>query len=400
MLTETVMPAPKIKVEVVRRRLFESTHDIYRSTVATFIAREVVPHFEKWETAGLVDRSLFDRAGQLGLLGMAIPQSFGGGGTTDFRFNAVVAEEFCAAGVLSAGLGIINDIDVCIPYFVDLATDEQRRRWMPGLCSGELIAAMAMTEPAAGSDLAGIRTRAVREGDCFVLNGAKHFISSAINCDIVIVVCRTGQSDNAHRNLTLLVVESTMPGFQRGKNLSKIGQHAADTGELFFTDVRVPVKNVLGEVGNGFYHIVSRLGQERLSIAVTAVAHAETAFAWTLAYCKERHAFGQPIGSLQHNRFALASMRTELDIARTYVDSQIRAHVAGELNAEEAAQAKWWCTDLNKRVLDTCLQLHGGYGYMEEYPIARAWRDGRAMSIFGGTNEIMKEIIGRRALGI
>jgi acyl-CoA dehydrogenase len=228
-----------------------------------------------------------------------------------------------------------------------------------------------------------------------VLNGAKHFISSAINCDIVIVVCRTGQPDNAHRNLTLLVVESTMPGFQRGKNLSKIGQHAADTGELFFTDVRVPVKNVLGEVGNGFYHIVSRLGQERLSIAVTAVAHAETAFAWTLAYCKERHAFGQPIGSLQHNRFALASMRTELDIARTYVDSQIRAHVAGELNAEEAAQAKWWCTDLNKRVLDTCLQLHGGYGYMEEYPIARMYADSRVQKIYGGANEIMKEIIAR-----
>lgn len=384
----------------MRRTLFDEGHEMFRASVRAFIEREVAPHFERWERAGIVDKSLYRQAGTAGLTGLLVPEELGGGGTTDVRFEVVLQEEFGASGMLNAGLGLINHSVVAVPYFVGLATDEQRRRWFPGLASGELLATVAMTEPSTGSDLRAVTTRAVRDGDQFVLKGSKMFISSGINCDLVVVVCKTGAGATSHGDISLLVVEAGMEGFQRGRNLDKVGQHAADTAELFFDDVRVPVANLLGEQGRGFSYLMTNLARERLGIAVVAVAHARAAFEWTLAYAKERHAFGQPIGTFQNSRFALATMRTELDIAQVFVDRQVELFDAGELAAEEAAEAKWWCTDLNRRVLDACLQLHGGYGYMEEYPIARAWRDGRVMSIYGGTNEIMKELIGRRLLGL
>jgi alkylation response protein AidB-like acyl-CoA dehydrogenase len=288
--------------------------------------------------------------------------------------------------------------DTCLPYLLAGTTDEQKARWLPGVCSGDLVTAIAMTEPGTGSDLAGIRTSAIRNGDHYVLNGTKTFITNGINSDLVIVACKTDPTQR-HRGMSLLVVEAGMPGFERGRRLKKIGQHSQDTAELIFTDVQVPVANLIGEEGGGFKELVTKLPQERLSIAVLAVAQAETAFGWTLEYCKQREAFGQPIGSFQHNRFKLAEMRTEIDLARVFVDRQVEALNAGELTPEDAAEGKWWCTEMAWRVLDTCLQLHGGYGYMEEYPIARAWRDGRVPTIYGGTTEIMKEIIGR-SLGV
>ncbi|HMG40250.1 MAG TPA: acyl-CoA dehydrogenase family protein [Acidimicrobiales bacterium] len=383
----------------MRRTLYDEAHELFRKTVRTLIEREVAPHFGDWERAGIVDRALYRHAGAAGLLGLTIPEEFGGGGSADFRFEAVIQEEFGASGMLNAGQGILNH-NVAVAYLRSVADEQQRARWFPGLASGELLATVAMTEPGTGSDLNAIATRAIRDADTYVLSGAKTFISSAHSSDLVVVACKTGDSGDRGRALSLLVVESGTPGFRRGRNLDKVGQHAADTGELFFDDVAVPAANLLGEENQGFRYLVENLPSERLGIAVVALAHAEAAFGWTLEYCKERHAFGSPIGSFQNSRFALATMRTELDVGSAFVDRQIEALNRGELSAEEAAEAKWWCTDLNRRVLDTCLQLHGGYGYMEEYPIARAWRDGRVMSIYGGTNEIMKELIGRRMLGV
>ena len=377
----------------MHRTLFDETHDLFRESFATFVAKEIVPHHEQWEQAGIVDKAMFRKAGEAGFLGISAPAEYGGGGTADFRYSVVMTEELAKANVANSGvcLGLHNDI--AIPYFVT-GTEDQQARWMPGICSGELMTAIAMTEPGTGSDLAAVRTAAVRDGDHYIVNGAKTFITNGINADLVIVVCKTDPSEG-HRGISLLVIEGGTPGFDRGRNLDKIGVHANDTAELFFSDVRVPVANRLGDEGSGFRQLMQKLPQERLSIAVTAVAQAEAAFGWTVDYARERHAFGQPIGSFQHNRFALAEMRTELDIARIYVDRQVESLNAGELSAEDAAKAKWWTTELQWRVLDTCLQLHGGYGYMEEYPIARAWRDGRVQRIYGGTNEIMKEIIGR-----
>ena len=387
---------------MIARTLFEETHDQFRATVAEFIRREVVPSFEKWEEAGIVERDFYRRAGAAGLMGMAVPEEHGGGGVDDFRYNAIITEEFAKAGVMNAGQGIFVHNDSIRPYFLHLADEAQAARWFPGLASGDLIAAIAMTEPNAGSDLQAVSSRAVRDGDHFVLNGSKQFISNGINSDLVIVVARTqgGPDDPAKHCLTLLVVEAGMEGFQRGRNLAKVGQHAADTAELFFTDVRVPVANVLGEEGRGFYYLMARLVQERLAISCQAVSHAEAAFDWTLEYTKQRMAFGQPIASFQNSRFALATMRTEIDVARVFLDRQIELSLTGDLSPEDAAECKWWSAEVNKRVLDQCVQLHGGYGYMEEYPIARAWRDGRVFSLYGGTTEIMKEIIGRRKLGV
>ena len=316
----------------------------------------------------------------------------------DFRFSVVVSEELARAGVTNSGLSIQLHNDVCLPYFLKNTTSDQKARWLPGICSGELMTAVAMSEPGAGSDLASMRTSAVRDGEDYVLNGAKTFVTNGIHSDLVIVACKT-QPAERHRGISLVVVEAGMPGFERGRNLSKIGVHANDTAELFFSDVRVPVTNRLGEEGTGFRQLMENLPQERLSIAVAAVAQAEMAFEQTLAYVKEREAFGQPIGSFQHNRFTLAELRTELDIAQLYVDTQVEALNSDVLTVEDAAKAKWWTTELQWKVLDSCLQLHGGYGYMEEYPIARAWRDGRSQRIYGGTNEIMKEMIGR-SLGL
>jgi acyl-CoA dehydrogenase len=385
----------------MRRKLFDDTHELFRDTVRTFIEREVRPHIDEWESAGIVARNMYQHAGAAGLMAMAAPANYGGMDITDFRFNAIISEEFCRAGALGASQGIICHNDVVLPYLLDLADDQQQGRWLPGMCLGELLGAIAMTEPDTGSDLSAIRTKAVRDGDHYIVNGTKTFISNGQNSDLIIVVCRTGDSSTPrHSNLSLLVVESTMEGFARGQNLKKAGQHSADTSELFFEDVHVPAANLLGNEGEAFKYMVHRLPQERLSIAIAAIAHASAAFDWTLDYCRTRRAFGQPIGSFQNSRFALATMRTELDIAQILVDRHTEEHNEGTLSAEDAAEAKWWCADLNRRVLDQCLQLHGGNGYMDEFPISRAWRDGRAMSIYGGTNEIMKEIIGRRTLGL
>jgi alkylation response protein AidB-like acyl-CoA dehydrogenase len=381
----------------MRRTLFDDTHELFRKSFGTFVDKEIAPYHEDWEAAGIIDKAMFRKAGELGFLGFDVPEKYGGAETADFRFNAVIAEEIARAGVYpsAACIGLHNDVGV---GYILSGNEEQKERWLPGVCSGELMTAIAMSEPGAGSDLASVRTTAIRDGDVYVLNGSKTFISNGIHADLFIVACKTDPRQR-HRGMSLLILEAGMPGFERGRKLQKIGMRAQDTAELSFVDVRVPVGNLLGEEGSGFFQLVENLPQERLSISVNAVAQAEAALTWTLDYAKERHAFGQPIASFQHNRFALAEMRTELDIARIYIDAQIQALNDGDLSAEDAAKGKWWTTELQWRILDRCLQLHGGYGYMEEYPIARAWRDGRVQRIYGGTNEIMKEIVGR-AMGV
>ena len=376
----------------MRRTVFEAEHEQFREVVREFLAREVTPHAQAWEAAGIVDREVYRAAGKHGVIGFNVPEEFGGGGVADFRFNAVVAEELAAAGPGTPAFTLQNDI--VAPYLVSLGSPEQQRRWLPGFAAGDLIGAIAMSEPGAGSDLAGVRTHAERDGGDWILSGSKTFISSGINADLVIVVTRTDPTAG-HRGFSLLVVERDMPGFTRGRNLEKIGQKSQDTAELFFDQVRVPAANVLGQDGRGFYHLMHNLPAERLSIAVSAVAGARAVFDETVTYAKNRTAFGQPIGAFQHSRFVLAELDTELDLARVYVDRCLEATVAGDLTAIEAAKAKWWTTELQKRVVDACVQLHGGYGYMLEYPVARAYLDARVQTIYGGTTEIMKEIIGR-----
>jgi alkylation response protein AidB-like acyl-CoA dehydrogenase len=325
---------------------------------------------------------------------MAVPEEHGGLGIDDFRFNQIICEEIAHAGVAGTGLGITLQNDVCLPYFLEYCTPEQRERWLPGIADGSLVTAVAMTEPGIGSDLASMSTTAVHQDDHFVVNGAKTFITNGINADLLITAVKTDPREK-HRGISLLVLERGMEGLERGHNLAKLGMHAQDTAELFFNDVRVPAKNLLGELGHGFRHLTSNLAQERLSIAIAGVAAARAALEWTLPYVKERTAFGQPIGSFQHSRFALAEIRTEIELATTFCDQAVIALNAGELTAEDAAMAKWWCTELQGKVVDRCLQLHGGYGYMLEYPIARAYADARITRIYGGTTEIMKEIVGR-----
>ncbi len=382
----------------MKRKIFEADHELFRASVREFVEREVTPNVAKWEEEGIVDKALFRKAGESGLLGMAIPEEFGGGGVDDFRFNAVIVEELVAGDAMASGMCITLHNDVVLPYFLSLADHEQKQRWLPGMASGELMGAIAMTEPAAGSDLAGITTSAVRDGDHYLVNGSKTFITNGINSDLIVTAVKTDPEER-HSGMSLLVVEEGMEGFTRGRNLDKIGLHAQDTAELFFDDVRVPVANRLGEEGKGFIHLVQNLPQERLSLTVGAIAHAEAAFGWTLEYVKERRAFDRPLGAFQTIKHAMAEMRTELDVARTFVDSQIMDLTRGELTAEDAAKAKWWVTELENRVIDRCLQFFGGWGYMEDYPIARAYRDARVQKIYGGTTEIMKEIIGR-SLGL
>ncbi|HEY2099896.1 MAG TPA: acyl-CoA dehydrogenase family protein [Pseudonocardia sp.] len=382
----------------MRRNLFEADHESFREAVRAFFDREVVPHLADWEAAGIVARELFTTAGKAGFLGMAIPEELGGGGVDDFRFNMVIGEEATRAGAGAAGLGITLHNDVALPYFLRYCSEEQQRRWLPGIASGELITAIAMTEPGIGSDLASMSTTAIRDGEHYLVNGAKTFITNGINADLVITAVKTDPAQR-HAGMSLLVIERGMPGFERGRNLDKLGQHAQDTAELSFTDVRVPVANLLGEEGQGFRQLVANLPQERVSIALSAVASAAVALEHTLTYVKERRAFGQPIGSFQNSRFVLAEIATEVDIAQTYVDRCVAELNAGELSAEDAAKAKWWCTELQGRVVDRCLQLHGGYGYMNEYPIAKAYADARITRIYGGTTEIMKEVVGR-SLGL
>ncbi len=377
----------------MRRDLFDEEHDLFRETVREFMAREVVPHHAQWEKDGIVPREVWKKAGELGMFGFSVPEEYGGSGITDFRYNVVIVEEIIRVGASGLGFGLHNDI--MAPYMVDLTNDEQKQRWLPGFASGELITAIGMTEPGAGSDLQGIRTTAVREGDHYVVNGQKTFITNGINSDLVVVVTKTDPAAGA-RGTSLLVVERGMEGFTRGRNLEKVGMHAQDTAELFFENVRVPVANLLGgEEGQGFFQLMNNLPQERLSIAVAAVAAAETVLEQTIEYCRNRTAFGRSIGKFQNTRFLLAELATEVEIARHYVDKSVQALNAKELTAVDAAKAKWWTTELQNKVVDRCVQLHGGYGYMLEYPVAKAWLDSRVQTIYGGTTEIMKEIIGR-----
>jgi alkylation response protein AidB-like acyl-CoA dehydrogenase len=376
----------------MQRDIFASEHDDFRDLARAFIAKEVTPYHEKWEADKMVSRDVWLAAGRAGLLGIEIEEKYGGGGAKDYRYYLIFNEEMARAGATGPGFAVHNDING--PYFQRLATPEQSERWLPGYCSGEVITAIAMTEPEAGSDLQGMRTTAVRDGDHYVLNGSKTFISNGQLCDLVIVAART-DAGAGYRGISLLVVERGMPGFERGRNLDKVGMHAQDTSELFFHDVRVPAANLLGEEGGGFVALMQNLPRERLAIGATALAGAETVFAATLAYCKERQAFGRAIGKFQHNRFVLAEIATELAVARAFTDKAVLEHNAGRLSVADAAMVKWWDTELCNRVVDRCVQLFGGYGYMREYPVARAFTDSRVQTIFGGTTEIMKEIIGR-----
>jgi alkylation response protein AidB-like acyl-CoA dehydrogenase len=381
-------------MEAFPRTIFDDVHQQFRSTFRSWLDKEVVPHHEEWEAAGITPRELWLNAGKQGFLGLNVPAAYGGGDTDDYHFAAIMAEEIGTTGVIGSANGITLHNDIVLPYFLGLANDEQRSRFLPGMVTGEVIGALGITEPNTGSDVAGIRTTGLKKGGAFIVNGAKTFISNGINSDVVIVVCRT-DPEKGHRGISLLLVERGMKGFERGRNLSKLGMHAQDTAELFFSDVEVPAENVLGEEGNGFVYLMTNLAQERLGIAVGAVAVADAALHWTLDYTKERKAFGQSISQFQNSKFLLAELATEVQIAQVYVDRCVELHCEGKLSAEQAAAAKFWTTELQNKVVDRCLQLHGGYGYMMEYPIARAWADSRIQTIYGGTTEIMKEIVGR-----
>ncbi len=372
---------------------YADEHHQFRSSVRAFVKDRIVPHLEEWEQERRIDPSMFVEAGQQGLLGFSIPVEYGGPGVEDYRYNAIVIDEVNRVGAAGAGIAFSLQNDVVLPYLTDMTNDEQKARWLPGVVEGRTILGIAMTEPGTGSDLAGIRTTAVRDGDHYVVNGSKTFISNGQNAELFVVAVRT--SPDRHRGLSLLVVESDTEGFERGRNLDKVGLHSQDTSELTFTDMRVPITNLLQGEGQGFYQLVHNLPQERLSLAVGAVAAAEGVLDLTVDYVKERKAFGQPISKFQNTQFVLAELATEVDIARTYLEDCIQAHVAGSLTAARAARLKWWTTELQVRVSDRCLQLHGGYGYMREYPVARAFLDARIQTIYGGTTEIMKTIIAK-----
>jgi acyl-CoA dehydrogenase len=376
--------------------LYTSEHEDFRKTARTFYEREVVPFHDQWEQDGIVPRELWLKAGEAGLLCFDVPEEYDGPGVDDFRYNVIVSEEQTRAGVSGPGFSVHTDI--IVPYLTSLGSEEQKRRWLPGCVSGETITAIAMTEPGAGSDLQGVRTTAVDKGDHYLLNGSKTFISNGINADLVIVVART-DPEAGHQGISLLVVERGMEGFERGRNLDKIGLHAQDTAELSFTDVVVPKENLLGEEGQGFIYLMMNLPQERLIIGAQAVAACEGILAMCLDYAKTREAFGKPIGKFQHNRFLVAEMATEARVARAFIDDCIRRHLDGELTAVDAAMAKWWATELQNKMVNQGVQLHGGYGYMMEFPIAKAYLDSRISTIYGGTTEIQKEIIGR-SLGL
>ena len=372
---------------------YTSEHHQFRELVRDFVQQTVVPAHETWERDGQWDRSLFTEAGKLGLLGFSVAERLGGPGVNDFRYNAIVIDELQRAGAASEAIAFTLQNDVVLPYLTDLTTPDQQQRWLPGVVTGETVLGIAMTEPGTGSDLAGIRTTAVRDGDCYVVNGAKTFISNGQSGDLFVIAVRT--SPDRHKGLSLLVADADTPGFERGRNLEKIALHAQDTSELTFTDMRVPVDNLLEQEGMGFYQLVRNLPQERLALGVGAVAAAESILAETLDYVRQRQAFGSPIGSFQNSQFVLAELATELDIARTYLDDCLAEHLTGDLTAARAARLKWWTTDLQVRTADRCLQLHGGYGYMREYSVSRAFVDARIQTIYGGTNEIMKTIIAK-----
>ncbi|WP_028653865.1 acyl-CoA dehydrogenase family protein [Nocardioides sp. J54] len=379
-----------------RPSIYETEHEDFRNTVRAFLEREVVEHHEQWEKDGQVDRDVWRKAGQAGLLGFDVPEEFDGPGIKDFRYNMVLTEEITRVGASGLGFALHNDITV--PYLNELCNDEQKARWLPGCVSGDIVTAIAMTEPGAGSDLQGLRTTAVDKGDHYVLNGSKTFITNGILSDLVIVVARTNPEAGAH-GFSLVVVEEGMEGFTRGRNLDKLGLKAQDTAELNFDNVVVPKANLLGEEGMGFIYLMQNLPQERISIATMAIAAIEHVLDMTLDYVKSREAFGKPIGKFQNTRFVLAEMATEAYIARTFVNHCVEQLNAGTADTSLASMAKWWTTELQLKVVNQGLQMHGGYGFMMEYPIAKAYADSRIQTIYGGTTEIQKEIIGR-SLGL
>ncbi|MET9992824.1 acyl-CoA dehydrogenase family protein [Streptomyces mutabilis] len=376
------------------RDLFDTDHHDFRAMVRDFVTKEIQPHLAAWEQAGMVDRELYEKAGAVGLLGLGVAEEYGGGGVADFRYNLVLIEELCRAGATALTMNLSGFNDLVAPYLNELATQEQRRRWLPDLCGGRKVSAIAMTEPGAGSDLKAVRTTAVRDGDSYVVNGAKTFISNGILADLVVTVVSTDPAAGRD-GISLLVLERGMPGFERGRKLDKIGLHAQDTAELSFTDVRVPAANLLGEEGHGFRYLMRNLPQERLSVAAAAVAGMERTLEHTLRFTSERTAFGRPVADFQANRFTLAEMATEVQVARVFLDRCAAELTAGRLSPVDAAMAKWWTTELQQRVTTRCLQLHGGYGFMREYDVARDFLDARAGTLYAGTTEIMKEIIGR-----
>jgi alkylation response protein AidB-like acyl-CoA dehydrogenase len=379
----------------VRRAIFTPEHDAFRDAIRQFLVKEVVPDYPAWEKAGAPPRDFYRRAGELGFIGIQVPEKFGGGGEPTFTYNVILTEEAQRACV---GLGSLRvHMDVVLPYFLHYADDEQKRRWLPGIASGELMTAIAMTEPGTGSDLAGIRATATRDGDHYVLDGSKTFITGGLNADLVLVVARTSPAaaENRREGLSILVVESSSPGFSVGRNLEKLGLKAQDTTELFFRDVRVPADNLLGEEGSAFRYLLHNLPQERLTIAVAALGSAAAALTLTVDYVTQRNVFGQPVSSFQNTKFVLADCATRIEAGQALVDRALDAHNAGELTVADAAKAKLFCTELQAKVVDECLQLHGGYGYMLEYPIARLYADARVTRIYGGTNEIIKTIISK-----
>lgn len=379
---------------MIPRTLFSSDHETFRDTVRKFLENEAVPHHEEWEQTGQVPKALWRKAGEQGFLCPMVSEEYGGIGA-DFLYSVVVSEEISRAGLTGIGWGLHTEI--VAPYIEHYGSEAMKQRLLPKMVSGELIGAIAMSEPGAGSDLQGVKTNAVKDGDHYILNGSKTFITNGQNADIVIVVAKTDPSKGA-KGTSLLIVEEGMEGFQKGKNLKKVGMKAQDTSELFFQDVKVPAENLIGDEGMGFIYLMQELPQERLGIAINGLAMAESAFQHTLDYVKERKAFGQRVADFQNTQFKLAELRTKLDVARAYVDRCLEMHLKKELDIPTAAGAKYWVTDLQCEIIDECLQLHGGYGYMWEYPIARMYADARVQRIYGGTNEIMKTIIARALL--
>jgi len=377
----------------MRRDVYTAEHEDFRDLVRQFLDKEVVPHFAEWEKAHQVPRELYRRMGEIGIMGMTVPEEYGGGGATSFKFNAVLTEESVGRHVM-LGTSSVH-LDIILPYVLSYATDEQKQRWLPGMAAGELMTAIAMSEPGTGSDLSGITTSARRDGDDWVLSGAKTFITGGILADLVIVVARTSREEDPRAGLTLFVVERDMPGFTRGRNLEKVGLHASDTAELFFDDVRVPAANVLGVEGAAFMYLAQNLAQERLSIAVGSQAGAVAALETTIAYTGQRKAWGRTVASFQNTKFELADCATDIEAGQALLDRALNAHDRGELTPADAAKVKLFCSELQNRVVDRCVQLHGGYGYMLEYPIAKMWTSARPSRIFGGTNEIMKLIISK-----
>ena len=378
------------------RNIYNEDHEAFRSSVREFVGRTLAPRAEEMLAAKSIARDIWKEAGKQGLFGLDIPEEYGGAGAGDYRFNAISAEEIAAFnGAASSCFGI--HADVCPPYLVDLGTDEQKQRWLPGMASGDLICAIAMTEPSGGSDLAALKTTAVRADDStgdWIINGSKTFITNGYQADLVIVATRTDPSKGA-KGITLFMVEDGMEGFSRGRKLDKVGQEESDTAELFFSDLRVSDANRIGDEGMGFIAMMQRLPQERIGAAVSNTAHAAQILTETIAYTKERQAFGQSIGSFQHNKFKIAELVTKIEVTQAYVDDCVEAHANGTLTAVDAAKAKWWSAQVQNDVLDECVQLYGGYGFMNEYRVARAWRDARVTKIWAGSNEIMKELIGR-----